>query len=77
MAANLKKNNYSLDSLGRNFLCLFLGQPGFSWWLSFARIGVVWHPRISKRLNTLFLLSAHLCLITDFICDLFVAHNDS
>ena len=36
------------------------------------------NPGISKFLNTWFLLSAHLCfIIIDFICDLFVACNDS
>ena len=32
---------------------------------------------ISRCLNTLFLLSPHLCFIIGFICDLFVARNDS
>ena len=35
------------------------------------------NPRISKWLKTLFLLSPHLCFIIGFICDLFVARNDS
>ena len=35
------------------------------------------NPEISKYLNTLFLLSPHLCFIIDFICDLFVVRNDS
>ena len=34
------------------------------------------NPGISKCLNTLFLLSSHLCIIKGFI-DLFVARNDS
>ena len=32
---------------------------------------------ISGCLNTLFLLSPHLCLIIGFTCDLFVVRNDS
>ena len=36
MMARLKK--YSLDDLGRNFLCLLLGLPGFKWWFSFAPV---------------------------------------
>ena len=32
---------------------------------------------ISKFLNTLFLLSPQFCFIIVFICDLFVAGNDS
>ena len=35
------------------------------------------NPEIPKCLNMLFLLIAILCLIIDFICDLFVALNDS
>ena len=31
-------NNYSLDGLGRNFLCLIFGSPGFNWWFSFAPV---------------------------------------
>ena len=34
-------------------------------------------PWIAKYLNTLYLLSPHLCFIIGFICDLFVARNDS
>ena len=32
---------------------------------------------ISKCFNTLFLLSPHLCFIIGFVCDSFVARNDS
>ena len=35
------------------------------------------NPGISKCLNTLFLLSPHFCVIIGFICDLYVARNDS
>ena len=35
------------------------------------------NPGTSKCLNTLFLLSPHLCIIKGFICDLLVARNDS
>ena len=35
------------------------------------------NPGISKCFNMLFLLSPHLCFIIGFICDLFVARNDS
>ena len=35
------------------------------------------NPGISKCLNTLCLLSPHLCFMTGFMYDLFVAHNDS
>ena len=35
------------------------------------------NPEISKYLNTLFLLSPHLCFIIGLICDLPVARMDS
>ena len=35
------------------------------------------NPGISKCLNTFFLLSHHHYFIIGFICDLYVAHNDS
>ena len=35
------------------------------------------NPRVSNYLNTLFLVSPHHCFIIGFICDLFVARNDS
>ena len=39
--------------------------------------GVVWLPRYPKILNTLLMLSPHLCFIMGSICSLFVARNDS
>ena len=35
------------------------------------------NQEISKCLNTLFLLSLYLCFTIVFICDLFIARNDS
>ena len=39
--------NYSFNGLGRNFLCLFSGSPGFNWWFSLASVFqcVVWQLR--------------------------------
>ena len=68
-----------LDGPGRNSLCLFLGPPISTGVFVCSSIPVVLFdtPEISKYLKTLFLLSPHLYFITGFICDLFVAHNES
>ena len=58
------------------FLCVFLGSPGFIWWFSIATV-LFDNPGIFKCLSRLFLLSPRLYFTLGFICDLFVARNDS
>ena len=85
-----KKKKFSLDGLGRNVLCLFLGSPEFSFsfffffffffvffLFCFATVVLFDNKEVSKCLNTLFLLSPHLFFIISFICDLSVSRNDS
>ena len=63
-----------------NFLCLFLSSSGFSWLFSFVPVFkcCCLTPRdLQMSQHILLLLSPHLCFIIGFICDLFVACNDS
>ena len=66
------------SGLGRNFLCLFLGPPGFNWWFIFcSSIPMVLFdtPGISKCLNTFFLLSVEFSYLLHYMFVLFVARN--
>ena len=63
----------------RTFYACFSADPGeaggfilFQW-----NSGLFDNPRISKCLNTLFLLSPHFYFITGFICDWSFVRNDS
>ena len=68
------------DVLGRNFLCLFHGPPGSAdWWFSVPPV-FQWccltpqrSPDVSRRCS----VESASCFIVSFICDLFVARNDS
>ena len=72
--------NYSYDGLGWKLLCLFLGSSGLNWLVVFFCFSiqvVLFDIPGFKCHNTLSLLSSCLCVVIGFICDLFVARNNS